>query len=230
MLENISPVLWVAPLSLLVSCAVTSPAEVNEKYRDVLDQRHDHYVLKDGDTIAVKLYNRAGDLNQTSILVLPDGRSDLFFMDNHMLAGKTVAELEAELKARIEGQVRDAEVSIQVTPKGEKVYVIGQFEKPGSIELTTKMTLQEAIAAAGGVKVTGDTDWALLRRPFGSPRHPDLFRIDLNDESEGIFLLPGDQIVLGRTFLAGFINYLREYVFGILPSGGALPYASFAAF
>jgi protein involved in polysaccharide export with SLBB domain len=222
--------IWFAPACFLVSCAVTPPREVNEKYTAVIAQRHDHYVLKDGDTITVKLYNRAGDLNQSGVLVLPDGRSDLFYMDNQLLSGKTVAEMEADLKAHIAGEVLNPEVSIQVTPKGEKIYMVGQFERPGTIDLTTKMTLQQAISATGGIKVTGDSDWALLRRPFGNPRHPDLFRIDLNDESEEIFLLPEDQIVLQRTFVAGLQNYLREYIFGLLPTSTALPYASFAAF
>ena len=43
------------------------------------------------------------------------------------------------------------------------------------------------------------------------------YRIDLNDESEEIFLLPGDQIILERNFAAGVINYLREFIFGVIP-------------
>lgn len=202
---------------LLVSCSVISPSGVNESYRDVLEQRHNHYKLKDGDTIAIKLYNRPGDLNQATSLVLPDGRSDLFFMDAHIVAGKTVSELETELKARTTTEVRDPEVSIQVTPRDETAFFVGEFVRPGPVLLTTKMTLQEAIASLGGVRITGDTDWALLRRPFRDPRRAERFRIDLNDDSEDIFLLPGDQVILGRTFLAGVSNYLREYIFNMVP-------------
>ena len=66
--------------------------------------------------------------------------------------------------------------------------------------------------------VTADTDWALLRRPFLDPKNPDIFRIDLNDQTESIILLPGDQIVVGRTFLGTVVIYLREYLFGWVPS------------
>ncbi|MBI4603858.1 MAG: polysaccharide biosynthesis/export family protein [Planctomycetes bacterium] len=217
--------------ALASSCAVTRPEDVNRAYEDVLDQRHNRYVFKPGDQVSIRLYNRPGDLNQTDVLVLPDGKSDVFFMDGHLFLGKTVAELEAELKAKVAGEVRDAEVSIQVAPKDEVAYLVGQFERPGTVTLTTKMTLHEAVSSVGGTRITGDTDWALLRRPYRDPRHPELFRIDLNDEVEQVFLLPGDQVILNRTFLAGLINYLREYVFGILP-GGASPtsYGSFASF
>ncbi len=97
--------------------------------------------------------------------------------------------------------------------------MVGEFERPGPLPLTVKMTIQEAISAAGGMKVTGDTDWALLRRPYSNHEEPDLFRVDLNDQTEDIFLLPGDQIVLNRTFLASVVLYVREYIFGFLPPG-----------
>ena len=213
-------------LAVAVSCCpVVPPQRVNEIYREVLEQRHNHYKIKDGDTVTVKLYNRVGDLNQADVVVLADGRSDLFFMDNIRLAGKTIAEVEAELKTRIAAEVRDAELSILVRPSLEKVHLVGQFERPLSIDLTTKMTMHEAVSAVGGLKITGDTDYALLRRPFLNPSHPDLHRIDLNDETEDIFLLPGDQIVLGRTWLATVLAYIREYVFGWFPPY-ALPWAA----
>lgn len=205
------------------SCAVTRPEAVNAAYKDVLDQRFNHYALKPGDTLSIKIYNRQGDLNQTSMLVLPDGRSDLFFMDNHLFLGKTLSEVEAELRARISTEMPNApEISLQVTPKEDVAYLVGQFERPGPVTLTTRMTLHEAISNAGGFRITGDSDYALLRRVYRDPRHPELYRIDLNDEVEQIFLLPGDQVILGRTFVAGLINYLREYIFGIIPGGSPL--------
>lgn len=204
---------------VLASCANVSPQEINEKYRDVLDDRHNDYRIKVGDTISIRVYTVEGDVNQESILVLPDGRTDLFWLHNHKLEGKTIDELESEVITAYEASAINTSLAgsirIQVAPAGETIYITGQFERPGTQQLTTKMTIQEAIAAVGGTRVTGDTDWALLRRPFLNARNPDLFRIDLNDESEGLFLLPNDQVHLGRTFLAGLFNYLREYLFSM---------------
>jgi len=228
---------WLSSLSLPIlcaACAVNRPEEINERYKDVLDQRFNHYALKPGDTVSISIYNRPTELAQKEILVLPDGRSDLFYMDNHQLVGKTIAEFEAEFRAKTRDELRlDPEISIQVRPKDEIAYLVGQFERPGTVSLTTKMTLHEAISSVGGIRITGDTDYALLRRPFRDPRHPELFRIDLNDEVESLFLLPGDQVVLQRTFLAGLSNYLREYIFGIIPGGSPAQYlgaSSLAAF
>jgi protein involved in polysaccharide export with SLBB domain len=223
-LEKRLPMLRLATTTILavlatvsVSCSVTPPGQVNEIYKEVLLERHTNYKLKPGDRITIRLYNRAGDLNQTEVNILPDGRCDLFFMDNMKIEGKTIPQVEAELKARIADQVRDAEVSILITPYLERVHFVGQFERPGTVDLTVKMTLQEAISTSLGTRITGDTDYALLRRPYMNPRHPHRYRIDLNDESEEIFLLPGDQIILERNFAAGVINYLREFIFGVIP-------------
>ena len=221
--------------ALVASCEVAPPAEVNAKYAEMIEQRKNNYRIKDGDTVALKIYENDTDLNQASLLVLPDGRTDALFMDNYQLSGKTVAEVEQEYRRRIGTELLGAgttEISIQVKPRGEKVHMIGEFVKPGSFDMTTGMTLHEAIALAQGLKVTGDTDWALLRRPIRDAAHPDLFRIDLNDDTEDIFLLPGDQIVLGRTWLATVIVYLREYFFTLIAGGGSgvFQYAGFAGF
>ena len=41
-------------------------------------------------------------------------------------------------------------------------------------------------------------------------------RDDLNER-----LLPGDQVHLQRNFLASVVNYLRTFVFGVIPSGNS---------
>ena len=214
------------------SCSVTPPSEINAKYSGVLEQRHNHYSLKPGDTISIELYNLDSDLDQSTNLILPDGRSDLFHMHDVQIAGKTVAAFEAEFKDELAEEFRNdvPETKIQVSPAEAFIYVYGEFERPpGRFAFTEKMTLQEAISAAGGMRVTGDTDWALLTRPYHDPRHPDLFRIDLNDRSEGLFLLPGDQVLLERTFFATVGSYLREYVFSIFsPAFSTAAYAATA--
>jgi protein involved in polysaccharide export with SLBB domain len=217
-------------IALLASaCSVTPPSEVNLAFKEVIDQRLNHYTFREGDTLDVKFYNREHqELDQGPLAILPDGRSDLYFMNDFRLVGKTIPEIEAEMKARIVSEVTKPEISIRVKPQGEVVYLVGQFEKPGIVNLTTKMTLQEAISAVGGMKVTGDTDYALLRRPFRNTKDPERFRIDLNDDSEAIILLPGDQVILGRTFLAEVVNYYREYFLSLFPSG--VPYYSAVAF
>ena len=142
-------------------------------------------------------------------------------MSDYKAAGKTIFEIEEEMKAVLKDvETEDPEISVGVTPRLELVHLHGQFNtlRAVPVELLPDMTLRDAIARAGGFRITADSDYALLRRPYGNPSNPTRFHIDLNDTSEEIFLFPEDEIYLQRNFLASVIAYLREYVFGIIPS------------
>ncbi len=213
-----SRILALSPfLSILSACSATPPGEINELYRGVLLDRQQNYRVKPGDMLTISLYSpQHADLNQEDVVVLSDGRCDLFFLDDFHVGGKTVAEIESEIRTHVASEVRDPELTIHVSPKAEKVYLSGQFEKPQSVEWTPNLTLGEAIAAANSWRVTGLPSYAVLTRPYMDARFPDRFRVSLWDESEEILLLPGDRILLERNFLAATIDWIREHIFGVL--------------
>ncbi len=216
---NPKPHLWlgIPACVLLVSCSVTSPKEINELYRAVLEDRRAHYRIKEGDLISIHLYNpQHRDLNQEKVVVRPDGKCDFFFADNLPVAGKTVPELEAEIRLRIAKEAREPEIAVRVEPRPEKVYLVGQFDKPQAVEFRTDLTLGEAIAAVNSWRCTGTPSYAVLTRPYMNPRHPDRFRISLWDESEEIFLLPGDRVTLERNPWAAVIDWISQHIFGVL--------------
>jgi polysaccharide export outer membrane protein len=211
---------WVLAIALLLSLSscvtATRISEINALYREALVQRANEYRIKPGDTLKIELSTlEQRDLDQSEVKVRADGRADIFFLPNHLLAGKTIDEVRSELEEKVRAQIRDAEVSIQVTPAGEKVYMVGQFERPATLDLTPNMTLAEAVSAVGGTRITGDTDDAVLRRPFGDPENPERFRIDIEEGGEQLLLLPGDQIELKRTWFATVTHWLQEYIFFI---------------
>lgn len=201
---------------------VVPPGEINEAYKDVILQRHTQYQIKEGDVVKFEIASHADDLalNQSDLIVLPDGRSDLFNLSNYRFLGRTVTDVEQDLtrSLALKLDVEALDIRVQVIPAGETVYLSGEFRRPAAIALGVKMTLQETLAAVGGTLVTGDTDWALLARPYGDPVKPGLFRIDLNNVEEDIYLLPGDRITLQRNLAGAVVNYLREFIFGILPT------------
>jgi protein involved in polysaccharide export with SLBB domain len=207
-------VLALALLFLLPSCRSTrtSLAEIGARDQGDVEERLQDYRIKPGDVLKIEVSTlEQRDFDQAEVKVRADGRADIFFLPNHVLAGKTVGEVRADFADRLRAQVHDAEVSIQVTPSGEKVYLVGQFERPGPFELAPKMTLAEAISLAGGTLVTAHTSGASLRRPYRDPQHPEDFVIDLEDDGQ-LYLLPGDQVVLGRTWPAQVIYYIKEYI------------------
>lgn len=210
--------LFACACGLLASCSsLTPPGEINDLYRHVLEDRRAHYRIKEGDILAIRFYSpQHRDLDQEKLVVLPDGRCDLYFAHDLRVAGKTVSELEAELRERVGKEAREPEISLRVDPRPEKVYMVGQFDKPQVVDYRTDMTLGDAIAAVNSWRVTGKPSRAILVRPYMNPQRPDKFRISLYDESEEIFLLPGDRITLERNPWAAVVDWLSTHVFGVL--------------
>lgn len=223
---------WIFVASTASGCAVTPLGVINKKYHQVLHQRHNNYLLKAGDVIRLETRQEDRLLNQTEILILPDGKTDLFYLHDYKAEGKSISEFEKELKSVVAPHIALDDVRIQVQPSGEFVQMVGEFVVPSAVArnvpLTVKMTLQEAVASVGGLKITGDTDWALLVRPYHDPIHPELFRIDLNSLEEDIYLLPRDRVLLGRNTWGAIVHFLQQMIFGIVPpnltSFGALAF------
>jgi len=205
---------------LLCACVGVTPIhEVNEKYRDVLMQRQNEYRLKPGDTITLRFYNQDLELNQT-LLVLPDGHTDPFFMDDAVVGGKTIKEFEADINKFYAGQIQNSDVSVQVLPAGETITIEGQMVKPATQPFTNKMTLMQAMGNAGGYKLTACLCEVIVRRYYPDPRKPDVIRVSLReygDIPEDLLLLPNDQIIVERNWVILVRDYIDEYVWGFLP-------------
>jgi protein involved in polysaccharide export with SLBB domain len=220
-MRNALPVLGL----LLAGCGGVTPIhEINEKYRDLLAQRESHYRIKPGDSISVKFYNQDADLNQT-LLVLPDGRTDPFFMDDAVFAGRTVTELQEDIRKYYQQQIQNPEISLGVTPVGETIILEGEVESSRSRgstiqPYTVKMTILQAMGNAGGYKLTARLPKVILIRPYLDPRHPEVYRIDLShyaDSPEDLLLLPNDHIIVKRNWAIMARDYIVEYVWGFLP-------------
>jgi protein involved in polysaccharide export with SLBB domain len=203
----------------LVSCESTPIQDINAKYLKVLKQRETEYRIKPGDTVNMKFYNQDAELNQT-LLVLPDGHSDPFFMDDAVLAGKSIKELEEDIGRYYAQQVRNAEVSVQITPAGETIFLEGEVVKPATQPYTLKMTLMQAMGNAGGYKLTACLHTVILRRSYLDPVNVDVYRISLRDYYDThpeLLLLPNDHIIVERNWVILVRDYINEYVWGFLP-------------
>jgi polysaccharide export outer membrane protein len=100
-------------------------------------------------------------------------------------------------------------------PRAGSFYVGGSVERPGSVLLRGKTTLQQAILAAGGVKDIADwTDVRLYRRaPSGEV---EVTTVDLNAVEEGKpapDLRRNDVVIVGKhggkAFFYGFLDFFK---------------------
>jgi len=106
---------------------------------------------------------------EREVLVRPDGGITFPLAGDVMAAGRTPAELQAEIKSRIQKYVPDAVVTVSVTKlTGFRIYVIGKVKKPGQITAGRYLDVLQALTLAGGLDpYASQKDIKVLRKKDG---------------------------------------------------------------
>lgn len=103
------------------------------------------------------------------VLVRPDGGITFPLAGDIMAAGRSPAELQDDITARIHKYIPDAVVTVSVTKlTGFRIYVIGKVKNPGQFVIGRYVDVLQALTLAGGVNPYADTDdIKVLRRVNG---------------------------------------------------------------
>ena len=143
-----------------------------------------HYLIHPGDELDVKFfYNKELD---EEVVVRPDGRISLQLVHDVTAAGLNTEELIKVLAMKYEPYLRQPEISVLVKKfDARKVYVDGEVQKPGMVEMGGYMNVMQAIAMAGGLKETALDDEILVIRHNGMEK-PSVIRVDLEQAMEGM--------------------------------------------
>jgi polysaccharide export outer membrane protein len=126
------------------------------------------YIVEPGDVLLVQPANLESPVrlpgDQT---VLPDGTIQLGRYGQIIVAGKTIPQIEADVRAQIEAQQKDAgPVTIRLVTRVSKVYyVLGEVNAPGAFPLQGRETVLDAILAAGGLNDKASRKFITLSRP-----------------------------------------------------------------
>jgi protein involved in polysaccharide export with SLBB domain len=126
------------------------------------------YVVEPGDILLVQ----PASLDSPARLpgdqpVLPDGTINLGRYGRLLVAGKTVEQIEPEVKAQVEAITKDAgPVTVRIVSRQSKVfYVLGEVNAPGAYPLSGRETVLDAIMAGGGVNTRASLRGITLSRP-----------------------------------------------------------------
>lgn len=124
--------------------------------------RDDEYTLAPGDKIHVIVF---GEETLTGDYVLTSGGNLTFpLVGNLRATDKTVEQLQAALaKALGDGYINNPRVSIQVV-SFRPFYILGEVNRPGEYPVSTGLTLQQAVASAGGYTYRANNKRAFLKR------------------------------------------------------------------
>jgi polysaccharide biosynthesis/export protein len=158
-----------------------------------------NYTVKPGDLLSISVWKEP-DL-QKETLVRPDGSFSFPLVGEVDAKGKTVADLTKTMGQRLAKYISDPVVTVSIQEiKGNKVYVIGQVNKPGEFIMNPSVDVMQALSMAGGTTPFASLgDIVVLRRtPAGKQALP--FRY--NDVVKGrrmdqnIDLQAGDVVVV----------------------------------
>ncbi len=138
-----------------------------------------HYKIEPGDVLTVKFYYTK-DLSE-SVTVRPDGMISLQLVDDVKAAGLTPAQLDEKLTDLYIDKIPDKpDISVIVREFSDnRIYVAGEVTRPGELGLKNKMTVLQAITAAGGFKDTANRHTILVVRQDENGLS-NVYRLDLS--------------------------------------------------
>jgi polysaccharide export outer membrane protein len=143
------------------------------------------YVLGSGDKLRITVFRNEDLSGETE--VDPAGQITMPLVQQIPAAGKTVPQLEEEIKKRLVPDfVKNPRVTIEVL-NYRPFYIIGEVKSPGSYPFVAGMTVVNAIALAGGFTYRANKDEVLLTRAMDSTHKP------VNAQRTDV-VLPGDVV------------------------------------
>jgi polysaccharide biosynthesis/export protein len=175
-------------------------------------QRHPLYRLSKSDTVEVN-FTFSPDFNQT-LTILPDGFVALKGAGTILAEGLTVPEMQQAVAKAYRSYLREPEITVTVK-NFDKPYFLasGEVARPGKYELRGDLTVNEAVAIAGGfTQQARHSQVVLFRRisAYVAESHViDLKRmLDSRDLREDLHLQPGDFIFVPQSR----ISKIRKFV------------------
>ena len=117
--------------------------------------------------------------------VSSDGNIDFPLAGRMHVAGLRMSDLQEQLVAKLKaGYLKEPQVSVMIKSwNSRKISVLGQVQKPGSVDYFPNMTLVDAIALAGGFTPIADKNAVNLRREVAGKVETKTFPVA--DISEG---------------------------------------------
>lgn len=175
-------------LILLACCPAAAGAADDDSYR-----------LNPGDELFISVWKEQ-DL-QREVLVLPDGTVGFPLAGQVLAAGLTPDELEESFAERLRSYVPDAVVTVSVlNASGNKIYVLGEVNKPGEYQPSRPLTVMQALSLAGGLTAFASESRIIVLRKVGEEEvalpvpYDDLQQGENLDQNHR--LMSGDSIVV----------------------------------
>ena len=157
------------------------------------------YTVNPGDVLEISIWNEK-DLEK-QVMVRPDGYFSFPLTGDIRAQGRTVEDVRREVGSRVSRYVPNPVVSVAIMePRGSKVYVIGQVNRPGEFPVNRFVDVIQALSMAGGTTPFAQLDSIKVLRRDGATQEAIPF--SYSDVAAGrrlqqnIVLKPGDTVLV----------------------------------
>ena len=159
----------------------------------------DSYVIGAGDLLSISVWKEEG--LQKEVIVKPDGYITFPLVGDIKAGGTNTKSLTKLLVEKLNTFIPNPNVTVSVLQSSSnRIYVIGQVNKPGQFVTLQYMDVLQALTLAGGLTPYADSDnIKILRR---SEEGREIFEFDYDEVVSGdgmdmnILLKPGDTVVV----------------------------------
>lgn len=173
----------------LTGCA-SNPPPLSAAEAGSLDQP---YVLDTGDKLRVTVFNEPNLTGEYTVTT--SGAIAFPLIGQVAVKNQTIEAATEALRAKLAaGFVNNAKVSIEVL-NYRPYYILGEVAKPGQYPFVSGMTVQQAVAAAGGFTYRANEKTIFVRRSRAASEGSVKVR------ESAIPVLPGDTIRVGQRYL-----------------------------
>ena len=123
------------------------------------------YRISAGDKLSIRFFSNP-ELNETAMLVRPDGIINPQLISEVRAAGRTVAELKAELERAYNEILLSPLITVSVVDLvPARIFVGGQVSRAGKFELREARTVVQAVFMAGGFTEQARRTMVIHARP-----------------------------------------------------------------
>jgi polysaccharide export outer membrane protein len=157
------------------------------------------YPVNAGDLLEVLVWKEEN--LQKQVVVRPDGYFSFPLTGDIRAEGRTIEAIRGDISAQIARYIPDPVVSVSIfEPRGSKVYVIGQVNRPGEFPINRYVDVIQALSMAGGTTAFAKLDSIQILRREGATQTATTFAY--GDIAEGkrlqqnIVLKPGDTVLV----------------------------------
>lgn len=155
------------------------------------------YLLNPGDVLRVSVW-REDELNR-EVVIQPDGSLSFPLAGQVPAASRTPGDVERDIRKRLDRYIPDAVVSVElVEARGNKVFVLGEVNRPGEYQLARPTTVVQAISLAGGFTPFARSSKIRVLRVG---RGQEVVTFDYDDVADGTRLESNLQLKAGDTVI-----------------------------